>query len=345
MDVTIVIMGLVACFVFSISVTGLLLTYALKYSLIDVPNERSSHLIATPRGGGLSIVIPVLFCIAVLFLTAHLEISITLALGVGCFFVASVGWIDDHRHIPANWRALFYGIAAALSVYFLADNSNYQSVYQHLSFGVVSSFLIVFWIVWMTNLYNFMDGTDALAAIQTICAGISIGVIFWLEGQYGLATVCFVISASSCGFLFWNWPPAKIFMGDVGSCSLGFCFGVFAVIGEVQGSVPFVVFFILLSIFICDTTFTLLMRIIRNEKWYQAHKSHAYQRLVQLGMSHKKLAIIVLFVNVLILWPLAWAAYQEPDMALYLACLTAVIMAASWGMIQIKYHNSMISER
>ncbi|MEE8379351.1 MAG: glycosyltransferase family 4 protein [Gammaproteobacteria bacterium] len=345
MDILIVMMGLVVCFVFSISVTGILQTYALKHSLIDVPNERSSHSLPTPRGGGLSIVIPVLLSIAVLFFTAQLETNITLALGAGCFFVASVGWIDDHRHIPANWRALLYGITAVSAVYFLAVSDSYRSVYQNIPFAIVSSVLIVIWIVWMTNLYNFMDGTDALAAIQTICAGISIGVIFWLEGQYGLATVCFVISASSCGFLFWNWPPAKIFMGDVGSCSLGFCFGVLAVIGEIQGSVPFAVFFILLSIFICDTTFTLLMRIFANEKWYQAHKSHAYQRLVQLGMSHKKLAIIVLFVNVLILWPLAWAACQKQDMALYIACFTGVLMATSWGMIQIKYHNSMISER
>ena len=344
MDILIVTVGLIACFIFSIAVTGLLQKYALKHSLIDVPNERSSHLMPTPRGGGLSIVIPVLICIAVLFLTAQIEKDIAIALGIGCFFVASVGWIDDHQHIPANWRALLYGIAAVLAVYFIVESDNFQSVFSHLPFGIMISFMIVIWVVWMTNLYNFMDGTDALAAIQTICTSLLVGVIFWLEGQYGLATVCFVISASSCGFLFWNWPPAKIFMGDVGSCSLGFCFGVLAVIGEIQGSVPLIVVFILLSIFICDTTFTLLMRIFANEKWYQAHKSHAYQRLVQLGMSHKKLAIIIFFVNVSVLWPLAWIAYQQQDLAFYLASLVGVIMATSWGMIQIKYHNSVISK-
>jgi len=344
MDISIVTVGLIACFIFSIVVTGLLQKYALKHLLIDVPNERSSHLMPTPRGGGLSIVIPVLICIAVLFLTAQIEKDIAIALGIGCFFVASVGWIDDHQHIPANWRALLYGIAAVLAVYFIVGSDNYQSVFSHLPFGIMISFMIVIWVVWMTNLYNFMDGTDALAAIQTICTSLLVGVIFWLEGQYGLATVCFVISASSCGFLFWNWPPAKIFMGDVGSCSLGFCFGVLAVIGEIQGSVPLTVVFILLSIFICDSTFTLLMRIFANEKWYQAHKSHAYQRLVQLGMSHKKLAIIIFFVNVSVLWPLAWIAYQQQDLAFYLASFVGVIMATSWGMIQIKYHNSVISK-
>ena len=213
MDISIVLMGLVACFIFSIVVTGFLQKYALKHSLIDIPNERSSHLMPTPRGGGLSIVIPVLLCIAVLFLTAQLDRNIALALGLGCLFVASVGWIDDHQHIPAKWRALFYGIAAVLVVYFLGGINHFQSGISSLLHGLIGSSLAVIWIIWMTNLYNFMDGTDALAAIQAMCVGLLAGILFWLEGQYAVAMVCFVIFASSCRFLFWNWPPAKIFMG------------------------------------------------------------------------------------------------------------------------------------
>ena len=340
MDISIILMGLVACFIFSMTVTGFLQKYALKHSLIDVPNERSSHLIPTPRGGGLSIVIPVLLCIVVLFLTAQIDRNFALALGTGCFFVASIGWIDDHQHIPANWRALLYGIAAVLAVYFLNESDDFQSVFHQLPFAIVSSFLIVIWIVWMTNLYNFMDGTDALAAIQTICTSLLVGLLFWLQGQYGLATVCFVIAASSCGFLFWNWPPAKIFMGDVGSCSLGFCFGVLVVIGEIQGSVPFTVFFILLSIFICDTTLTLLMRVFANEKWYQAHKSHAYQRLVQLGMSHKKLVLSVLLINVIILWPMATMAFVWDEYSYYIAAVSIFLISILWGSIQVHYHRN-----
>ena len=340
MDISLVMVGLVACFIFSMTVTGFLQKYALKHSLIDVPNERSSHLIPTPRGGGLSIVIPVLLCIAVLFLTAQIDRNFALALGTGCFFVASIGWIDDHQHIPANWRALLYGIAAVLAVYFLNESDDFQSVFHQLPFAIVSSFLIVIWIVWMTNLYNFMDGTDALVAIQTICTSLLVGLLFWLQGQYGLATVCFVIAASSCGFLFWNWPPAKIFMGDVGSCSLGFCFGVLVVIGEIQGSVPFTVFFILLSIFICDTTLTLLMRVFANEKWYQAHKSHAYQRWVQMGASHKRLALSVLLINVIILWPMATMAFVWDEYSYYIAAVSIFLISILWGSIQVHYHRN-----
>jgi len=334
-----VMVGLVVSFIFSIVVTGLLQKYALKHSLIDIPNERSSHSMPTPRGGGLSIVIPVLLCIVMLLFLEQLDRNITLALGTGCFFVASVGWIDDHQHIPANWRALFYGIAAVLAVYFLNESDDFQLVFHQLPFVIVSSFMIVIWIVWMINLYNFMDGTDALAAIQSICTSLIVGVLFWLQGQYGLATVCFVIAASSCGFLFWNWPPAKIFMGDAGSCSLGFCFGVLAVIGEIQGSLPFTVFFILLSIFICDTTLTLLMRVFANKKWYQAHKSHAYQRLVQLGMSHKKLALYLLLINVMILWPMASMAFVWDEYSYYIAATSIFLISILWGSIQMHYHR------
>jgi len=345
MDMSLVIIGLAGSLFISVVLTGWFQKYALHRSLIDVPNERSSHLTPTPRGGGLSIVLAILLCIGVLFLTGQLQMDIAIALGIGGFFVSVIAWIDDHRHISALWRAMAYAIAAVFSVYCLGGFNHLQLGSYLLPLGMIGNVLAVVWIVWMTNLYNFMDGTDALAAIQAICVGLLAGILFWLEGKYGVSMVCFVIAVSSCGFLFWNWPPAKLFMGDVGSCTLGFCFGVLAVIGEIEDTVPLVVWFILLAIFICDATFTLLMRIGRNEKWYQAHKSHAYQRLVQLGMSHKQLAIVILIVNISILWPLAWLAYQEQALAFYIACLAGLLMATLWGMIQIRYHNSILSER
>ena len=345
MDKLILISGLAGIFFFALLTTGLIRKYSLKNALIDIPNERSSHSIPTTRGGGLSIALSILLVIGLLFFAGWIAMEFALALGIGGLIVVIIGWIDDHRHIPALWRAISYFIAAGWAIVCLGGLERIQLGSQVLFLGHMGTFLAIFWIVWLTNLYNFMDGTDSMAAIQAICVGLLAGILFWLEGQYGVAIVCFVIAASSCGFLFWNWPPAKIFMGDVGSCTLGFCFGVLAVIGEIEDTVPLVVWFILLAIFICDATFTLLMRIGRNEKWYQAHKSHAYQRLVQLGMSHKQLAIVILIVNISILWPLAWLAYQEQALAFYIACLAGLLMATLWGMIQIRYHNSILSER
>ena len=185
-----------------------------------------------------------------------------------------------------------------------------------------------------------MDGTDGLAAIEAMCVSLFVGVLFWLEGQYGIAMLCFVILASNCGFLFWNWPPAKIFMGDAGSCTLGFCFGVLTVIGEIKGTIPFAVWLILLSIFICDATLTLLMRVIKGGKWYQAHKSHAYQRLVQLGMSHKNLALNLLLINVMILWPMAHMAFVWGEYSYYIAAASILLISVLWGAIQVHYHRS-----
>jgi Fuc2NAc and GlcNAc transferase len=149
-----------------------------------------------------------------------------------------------------------------------------------------------------------------------------------------------VIIASCCGFIFWNWPPAKIFMGDVGSCSLGFCFGILAVLSELTNSIPMTIWFILLAVFICDATFTLLMRIVRREKWYKAHKTHAYQRLVLCGMSHKKLVSLVSVINILILWPLAWLIYKDKTLTLPILSFVISLMFILWGMIQIHYYRT-----
>lgn len=339
MDLSVVILGLVGCLIFSIIVTGLLQKYTLSRLLIDIPNERSSHLTPTPRGGGLSIVISTLLCIGILFMTELLAKEIALALGIGCFLVSVVGWIDDHQHIPALWRGIVYGIAALLAVYFLAGFNYFQSEASDFPPGLIGAALAVIWIVWMTNLYNFMDGTDALAAIQAMSVGLFMGILFWLEGQNGVAIVCFVIFISNCGFIFWNYPPAKIFMGDVGSCMLGFCFGVLTIIGEFEGAIPFAVWLILLSIFICDATLTLLMRIINGERWYSAHCSHAYQRWVQMGTSHKRLVISVLLINVLILWPMATMAFVWDEFSHYIVVFSIFLMSVLWGIIQMHYHR------
>jgi len=120
---------------------------------------------------------------------------------------------------------------------------------------------------------------------------------------------------------------------------LGFCFGVMTIIGEIEGSVPFTVWFILLSIFICDATLTLSMRFIKGEKWHNAHCSHAYQRWVQMGASHKKLAFSVLFINVMILWPMAAMAFVWGEYSYYIAAATILLISVLWGSIQVNYHS------
>ncbi len=324
----------------SIFTTGLLRKYALSRSVIDIPNERSSHTVPTPRGGGATIVIFILWVTGYCFFSDLITINILLALGLGIIIVAITGWVDDHKHVPAFIRAMLYGIASTVSIYYLDSEYIIFSSSQELVFKYVLIAAAVILIVWLINLYNFMDGTDGFAAIQTICTAAMSSFLFYSAGQEAMFLISVVIVVSTCGFLYWNWPPAKMFMGDVGSCVLGFSFGVLAIIGEMTNSISLSIWFVLLSVFICDATFTLLYRIARHEKWYEAHKSHAYQRLVSLGVSHKKLALIFIAINIILLWPLAWILHQQKMLTLHILVFDILLMATIWAKIQMHFHRS-----
>ena len=343
MTFTEIVMWLVVIFVFSVLVTGYLKRYSLKNALVDIPNERSSHTTPTPRGGGLSITLSIIICIGLLYYLNLIAANVTLALSGG-ILVAVTGWLDDHDHIPAFWRALSYTIAAIWAVYWLQGLDIITLGTYVVSLPVSGSLGAVLALVWLTNLYNFMDGTDALAATETISAGIFAGVLYLLSGQTGLALLCFSIASSSAGFLYWNWPPARIFMGDAGSCYIGFVFGVLALTGEKTGTMPIIIWIILLSVFVFDATYTLLMRIIRREKWYEAHRSHAYQRLVTMNMSHSRLAMLVLGVNIGIIWPAAYIAYRHSEYSFISLLMVILFMSIAWAGIQ-GYYNQHITAK
>ena len=239
-------------FMFSVLMTGFIRKYALSRSIIDIPNERSSHTSPTPRGGGAAIVILLLISVLYCYFSNLFSLETFCALGIGTFTVAIAGWVDDHKHIHALVRAIVYALAATWAIVWLNIEYNFYSELFTFPYGLICCVFIVIGIVWLTNLFNFMDGTDALAAIQSICASTAVSFLFWVEGQQGMMLVSSVMLASCCGFLYWNWPPAKIFMGDVGSCALGFCFAILAVLGEITDSIPMPIWFILLSVFICD---------------------------------------------------------------------------------------------
>ena len=307
--------------------------------MIDLPNERSSHIFPTPRGGGLSITISIFFSVALLYYFQLISLVFAVALGLGGLVIAVVGWLDDHGDISVILRGIAYSLAAIWTIYWI-EGMDHIVIGKHIiSLNSAGALIAFLWLVWVTNLYNFMDGTDALAAVQAVCTGIMSGILLIFSGEQGLAMICFAITVACFGFLFWNWPPAKIFMGDVGSCMLGFCFGVLAIFGEKIGVVPIIIWFILLSVFICDATFTLIMRIIRNEKWYSAHRSHAYQRLVQMGVGHKSLAIYVSIINIFVLWPLAYIAYQWQQFTIASLIITVLVMLILWLTIQYRFYQ------
>jgi len=323
--------------IFSILATGILRRYSLSHSLLDIPNERSSHTSPTPRGGGLAIALAVLITAAFLYFLHFLPFAVAIALGGGGILVSVTGWLDDHYDIPEIWKALCYVTAAVWAVYWMGGIDTLWLGETVITLNLAGSLLAVLGCAWLINLYNFMDGTDALAAVQAICTGTFSGFLLMTLGRQDLAILCFVISTAAIGFLYWNWPPARIFMGDVGSCFIGFSFGVLAIIGEKSGVMPALVWFILLSVFICDATLTLFWRILKKEKWYSAHRSHAYQRVVQMGASHANLAVCVLLINVTFLWPMAYIAWRWQQFTLTVFATTVLIMCLLWSIIQWRF--------
>ena len=152
----------------------------------------------------------------------------------------------------------------------------------------------------MVNLYNFMDGIDGIAGVEATMAGAVGAMLSWYTGLPSIAVCAAVVAAGAAGFLVWNRPPAKIFMGDVGSGVLGFFFAVIALASETRGGPPLIVWAGLLGVFIVDATATLVRRVLHGEKWYSAHRSHAYQRAVQAGWSHARVTGAVMLINVLL---------------------------------------------
>ncbi|MEX2353077.1 MAG: glycosyltransferase family 4 protein, partial [Gammaproteobacteria bacterium] len=301
--------------------------YSLARNILDIPNHRSSHAVPTPRGGGLSISIVVLLSILLLAWTGPLRDIFLVALLPACFVVALIGWVDDHRPLSAAVRGLGYLMAALWFVFWTGVS------------GVVVGAVLVLGIAWLTNLYNFMDGTDGLAGSQAVLAGIAGGGLLWIQGHPDIALLAFVMAAASAGFLVLNWPPAKIFMGDVGSCLLGFLFACLAILGELLAGLPALLWLVLLGFFVWDATLTLLMRIFRRERWYSAHKCHAYQRLIQLGLSHGQLLALFIMFNLLVLWPLAWWGYQQPGLLLVAVFLSVVATGLIWLIVQVYYYR------
>jgi Fuc2NAc and GlcNAc transferase len=202
--------------------------------------------------------------------------------------------------------------------------------------GWIGQFLVLVGMVWLVNLYNFMDGIDGIAGVEAVCAaGFGAGLLA-THGMPGLAAVAAVLAASCAGFLFWNWPPAKIFMGDVGSGFLGFSFGLLAV-GSARQQAPLLwPWLILLLLFVVDATVTLLRRFFGGERWYEAHRSHAYQHASR-RWGHRTVTQMVAALNVVWLFPLSWAATAWPRLAfaftvvaaLPLVCLAVYLKAGS----------------
>jgi Fuc2NAc and GlcNAc transferase len=292
-------------FMLSATLTWALRRYAVTINLLDIPNHRSSHSVPTPRGGGVAFV----FCfILALICLAWLQIIpfpffVVLA-GVG-LFIALLGFLDDHYSIPAKWRLFGHFFACGFSVFFLGGMPDITLFSATLSAGLLSNALAVFYLVWLLNLYNFMDGIDGIAALEAVTVCLGGALLCWLHSyQFAMFLPC-SLAVAVAGFLVWNFPVARIFMGDAGSGFLGFVLGVLSIQAAMINSDFFWSWMILLGVFIVDATVTLLNRVRYGERLFEAHCNHAYQHASRYYGRHIKVTLGVLVINLLWLLPMA----------------------------------------
>ncbi|MDR2306753.1 MAG: glycosyltransferase family 4 protein [Paucimonas sp.] len=317
----------------SFGLTALLRRYALARSIMDIPNARSSHAVPTPRGGGVAIVLAFLLSLVALGALQVASFDTLVALGGAGGLIALIGFMDDHGHIAARWRLLGHFAAAGWALFWLGGLPPLDVFGIRLEMGWVGTVLAAFYLVWLLNLYNFMDGIDGIASIEAICACLGACLLYWVSGHEQLAVLPLLLAAAVCGFLYWNFPPARIFMGDAGSGFLGIALGVLSLQAAWVSSQLFWGWLILLGVFIVDATFTLGRRLARGDKVYEAHRSHAYQFASRQYGKHLPVTLAVAALNLFWLLPLALCV-----MLLKLDGLLAVIIAyAPLVLLAVRY--------
>lgn len=310
--------------------------WLLRHSrVVDRPNSRSSHSVPTPRGGGLSMVVVTIGGALALFAMGNLDAATAAALVLGGLCVAAVGFWDDVHSSPVAVRMGVHIAAASLAVYCLGGASALRIGDSVIDLGAAGPVLTVIAVVWTLNLYNFMDGIDGLAASEAAFvlfggAALALG----LGGAAPVEAAPAVIAGAAClGFLVFNWPPASIFMGDVGSGFLGFVISVIAIEFARSGAVNIYAWLLLSGVFLADATLTLLRRLLRGERIYQAHRTHAYQWLARRWGSHRRVTQAVIFVNVFWLLPIAALAVKFTAQAPWICAfgLLPLGAAALWS--------------
>lgn len=274
--------------------------------MLDIPNERSSHVSPTPRGGGLGLVLTFFAGSGLLACFSDIPAAVLIGVLAAGALVAAIGFADDHYHVPAILRLAVHVFASLLVLYCMQRVPVVPWFSTQIAPGWFGYAIAAVSLVWLLNLYNFMDGIDGIAGVEAVSVVTGILLIAWRNGSYALYGPWLAIfGVAAAGFLVWNWPPARIFMGDVGSGFVGFIFGCFALLTSGQEGINIWTWMILLAVFVVDATVTLIRRILRGERFWQAHRSHAYQIASRRYKSHARVTTAVLLIN--IFWLLPWA--------------------------------------
>lgn len=324
-------------FILSTVLTWWMRRVAIAYGIIDRPNARSSHSAPVPRGGGIAIVIATTAGVMVVAVYGVVDQHLALALIVGGLAVAWIGFMDDRALVSVRVRLFVHVIAAVWAMYVLGGLPAIQVGSRIVDLGVSGDIVGTILIVWTLNLFNFMDGIDGIAASEAVFVA-AFGGGLWLVGvpTHPIFVAGMIFAAACAGFLVWNWPPAKIFMGDVGSGYLGYVIAVVAIASARERPIALFIWLTLGGVFFADATATLLRRLVVGERIHEAHRSHAYQIMARRWNSHRRVTLTVTGINLVMLFPMAWLENRYPTWAwlitlVALTCLTIAVIVAGAG--------------
>jgi len=306
--------------------------FAIKNKILSNLNFRTLHEKPTPRGGGIIFSFVFIFSVIFIYYKNFINLELILVFGIGAGIAAIIGYIDDLRGIAPLKKLVLQLFLVAWILYFfnggpLVVNSGFDSL-----LGLIVS---AFFLTWLINVYNFIDGIDGFAitgAILILATILSVLVIS--RNTSNLETLFILLLISCFGFLFFNWPKATIFMGDSGSIFLGYCFGAIIIYTTMMREISFFTWLVTLAYYLSDTTSTSIVRIFTIKKWYHTHRSHAYQNLARTLNNHFKVTIGVAMYHIFWLFPLALLTALKPNfeiLAVILAYTPAIIWSLKFG--------------
>lgn len=310
-------------FICSILITYLLISISPLIGTIDKPNERRQNKVPVPSAGGLAILLTWYSGLVYIYFFRSIDTHLFYGLLSGLILVV-IGLLDDIFEIKPVWRLIAQAVSTILGLYFIGGLSVLDFGFFVITNQWVLSIFAFIGIMWVINLFNFLDGIDGYAGMEIVF------FVFFLYFFAG-ASYSLLLAAATAGFLVWNWPKAKIFMGDVGSTTIGFTIGLLMIHYQNTSQINLFVSLIAFALFWFDATYTLFKRWRNKEKLTLAHKKHVYQRMVQSGFSHQKTLLIGIGINMILL-VLALGAYKKPEFMLlfFIGAVLLMYILARW---------------
>lgn len=322
----VLVTSVVGCFVY--------LKVASRYGPYAIPNFRSLHRSVIPRGGGLAVAVATLSGILAWHFHQSLSLPEKMIFLVGGGVFALVGFADDRLDISAGYR-LAIQLAGAIWLCLWAGGLPSLDVgFARLELGWVGGFLVIIPLLWFYNLYNFIDGIDGMAASATTFIGFTMGTIMFVEHQFLLALILAMLATANLGFLFFNWPPAKMFLGESGTSFISYTLSAVILISLSKSVVSIWIWLIVFACYLSDTTTTTMIRAFRfGRDFYLPHRSHAYQNLARIWNSHLRVVLIVLGIDLFWLVPFLWLAREYQTYAI----LAAVVAYSPLVLLALKF--------